>query len=223
MLSASDIVVGYEPGNPVLRGTSLEIHPGEVVGLAGPSGIGKSTLAKVMCFLLQPEQGTVAIDGQEVTRFGYRAPRAQRTSVGVVFQSPRRSVDPRLTVRELIMEPLLAAKVAAQHHAERMTEAIEMAGLTDELLRRRPHEVSDGQLQRACVARAIVLRPTYLVCDEMTAMLDAPSTATLVRAIRAVVEHRGTGVLAISHDEDLLGVWADRIVWLDEELPQPLP
>jgi peptide/nickel transport system ATP-binding protein len=208
MLSGTGVVVGYRKNQPVLDGTDIEVRPGETVGLAGPSGCGKSTLARVLALLLQPWSGTVYLDGQPVTRFRHRAPRVQRTKIGVVFQQPRLSVDPRLTLAQIIREPLLAGGQQTNGIVGEFTDAV---GLTGELLARRPHEVSDGQLQRACLARALVLSPSYLICDEMTAMVDASSTAVLVRLVRDQVAIRGTGVLAISHDDTLLDVWADRV------------
>ncbi|MQA07035.1 MAG: ATP-binding cassette domain-containing protein [Pseudonocardiaceae bacterium] len=207
MLSAEGIVVGYRKGVPVLDGVDLHITPGETVGLAGPSGCGKSTLAKVLCLLLRPWKGRLRMDGEVITGFRHDAPAALRTRVGVVFQQPRLAVDPRLTLREIVAEPLLANGFPASG----VIGLANRVGLTGELLERRPHEVSDGQLQRACLARALALRPRYLVCDEMTAMVDASSTAGLVRVVREQASDLETGVLAISHDDALLDVWADRV------------
>ncbi len=211
MLSAQGIVVGYRRGEPVLDGTDLQIAPGETVGLAGPSGCGKSTLARVLALLLAPWQGTVSLDGEPVTGFRYAAPVASRIAIGLVFQQPRLAVDPRSTLRQVIAEPLHATGRGAGAPAA-VAELAERVGLTPELLDRGPHEVSDGQLQRACLARALVLAPRYLLCDEMTAMVDASTTAALVGVVREEVTQRGLGVLAISHDEELLTVWADRVV-----------
>lgn len=211
MLNANDLVVGYRRNQPVLVGTDIELRPGETVGLAGPSGCGKSTLARVLALLLQPWSGTVTLDGEPVREFRHKAPRAKRTAIGMVFQQPRLSVDPRFTLTQIVQEPLLASGRQANETVNELTEAV---GLTRELLARRPHEVSDGQLQRACLARALVLSPRYLICDEMTAMVDASTTAILVRLVRDQLAARGTGVLAISHDDALLDVWADRVTRL---------
>ncbi|MEU6712150.1 ATP-binding cassette domain-containing protein [Nonomuraea sp. NPDC046802] len=201
MLEATGITVSFGR-HRVLDGVSLSVRPGEVVGLAGPSGCGKSTLARVLALLLRPSAGTVGIDGRAVTRWRHRAP--QRTSIGLIFQQPRLAVDPRFTLLEVITEPLRAAR----RPLDRATRLAEELGLTPELFVRRPHEVSDGQLQRACVARALALEPRYLICDEMTTMLDASTQAHLVARIEAYRERTGAGVLAISHDAELLDRWS---------------
>nr|WP_246405718.1 ATP-binding cassette domain-containing protein [Modestobacter versicolor] len=219
-MTAAGVVVGHAPGEPVLDGVSLAVAPGEVVGLAGPSGSGKSTLARVLALLLAPWVGAVRVDGVAPAGVRYRTQRELRTAVGMVFQSPRLSVDPRLTLAAVVAEPLrvrgttTAGRAGAGARERRVRELAERVGLTADLLTRRPHEVSDGQLQRACLARALAQQPRYLVCDEMTAMLDASTAASLVAAVSADVAAGRLGVLAVSHDEDLLGAWADRTVRL---------
>ncbi|WP_245775536.1 ABC transporter ATP-binding protein [Saccharopolyspora flava] len=204
-------MAGYRRGRPVLDGVSIAVNEGEVLGLAGPSGSGKSTLGRVLALLHQPWSGRVSLDGGEVTRFRHRTPPETRKAIGIVFQHPRPAVDPRFTLRDIIAEPLLARGESGE-----IAELADEVGLTGELLTRRPHEVSDGQLQRACLARALAPRPRYLVCDEMTAMLDASTTAALVRVVDRQTRENNTGVLAISHDEALLTRWADRVLHVAE-------
>ncbi|MDT0323505.1 ABC transporter ATP-binding protein [Streptomyces millisiae] len=216
MLELSRVTAGYHRGTPVVRDVSLTVADGEAVGLVGPSGCGKSTLARVAALLHRPDAGTVRLGGQTVRGFRFRAPRALRTSVGVVFQQPRLAADPRLTLRELIAEPA-AATGRTRELAGRAAELAEAAGLAESLLRRRPHEVSDGQLQRACVARALLPRPRLLVCDEMTAMLDASTTAALVALVERYRAEHGAALLAVGHDRVLLDRWCDRVT----EFPSP--
>ncbi|MFF5445531.1 ABC transporter ATP-binding protein [Streptomyces sp. NPDC012888] len=217
MLELHGVTAGYERGRPVFRGADLTLRPGESLGLLGPSGCGKSTLARVAALLHRPDHGTHRIDGTPVTRYRHRAPRRLRTSVGVVFQQPRLAADPRLRLHEIIAEPLRATgrRTAAQLR-DVTAESADRVGLGPDLLGRRPHEVSDGQLQRACLARALVLGPRWLVCDEMTAMLDASTAAALVGVVEEYRDRTGAGLLAVGHDPVLLGRWCDRTVHWNE-------
>jgi peptide/nickel transport system ATP-binding protein len=205
------ITAGYARNAPVFRNVSLSLEPGEALGLLGPSGCGKSTLARVAALLHHPDAGSLTVDGTPVRRWRHRAPREQRTAFGVVFQQARLSADPRLALTDLIAEPLRATGRRADVTG-RVAELAATVGLTADLLSRRPHEVSDGQLQRACLARALVLRPHWLVCDEMTAMLDASTTAALVRVVEDYRASTGAGLLAVGHDRVLLDRWCDRTV-----------
>ncbi|MER5724795.1 ATP-binding cassette domain-containing protein [Streptomyces sp. NPDC002418] len=211
MLELHAITAGYDRKAPVVRNVILSVAPGEGVGLLGPSGCGKSTLARVAALLHRPDAGTLLLDGDPVRRWRHRAPCAQRTAIGVVFQQPRLSADPRLRLTDLIAEPLRATG-RRDEVRERVAELAPSVGLTPDLLDRRPHEVSDGQLQRACLARALLLRPRWLICDEMTAILDASTTAALVAAVEEYRSATGAGLLAVGHDQVLLGRWCDRTV-----------
>ncbi|MGW6688871.1 ABC transporter ATP-binding protein [Streptomyces sp. NPDC054961] len=209
MLELTGITAGYDRRAPVVRNACLSLRPGESLGLLGPSGCGKSTLARVAALLHRPDRGTVAFGGRAVTGFRHKAPRELRTAVGVVFQQPRLSADPRLSLRDLVAEPLRAN--GRRGEVDSAVPALaERVGLGADLLARRPHEVSDGQLQRACLARALVLRPRWLVCDEMTAMLDASTTAALVGVVEEYRAESGAGLLAVGHDPVLLGRWCGR-------------
>ncbi|WP_105972409.1 ABC transporter ATP-binding protein [Streptomyces geranii] len=217
MLELRTITAGYDRRSPVVRDFSLILAPGESVGLLGPSGCGKSTLARVAALLHRPDAGALVLDGTTVRRWRHRAPRELRISVGVVFQQARLSADPRLRLADVIAEPL-RANGRREEAAGRVAELAEAVGLTPDLLTRRPHEVSDGQLQRACLARALALRPRWLICDEMTAMLDASTAAALVGAVEDYRTATGAGLLAVGHDRTLLGRWCDRTVhWGDNE------
>ncbi|KOG66362.1 ABC transporter [Streptomyces griseoflavus] len=215
MLELRSITAGYDRDRPVVRDVSLSIAPGEAVGLLGPSGCGKSTLARVAALLHRPDAGTVVLDGEPATGYRHRASRAQRTAYGVVFQQPRLSADPRLRLADLITEPLRATGRRTEAPA-RLAELAPTVGLSTDLLTRRPHEVSDGQLQRACLARALILRPRWLICDEMTAMLDASTTAALVTVVEDYRRESGAGLLAVGHDRVLLERWCGRTVGWDE-------
>lgn len=214
----------YGRGPLVLHDVDLDVAAGETVGVCGPSGSGKSTLARVLSLLHEPAAGSLTLDGTTVTRWGLSAPAALRRRTGVVFQSPRASVDPRQDLRAVIAQPLILAPRGERvpDMAARVDELAASVGLARSLLGRRPHQVSDGQLQRACLARAISTAPAVLVCDEMTAMLDASSTARLVHEVTAWQARSGAAVVAVSHDPALLRRWADRLLVLkDGRVAQP--
>ncbi|MCQ4208626.1 ABC transporter ATP-binding protein [Streptomyces longispororuber] len=216
MLELLSVTAGYDRRAPVLSDVTLTVEPGAAVGLLGPSGCGKSTLARVAALLHEPYAGRVVIDGEPARGWRHRAPRAQRTAFGVVFQQPRLSADPRLSLADLIAEPLRAGRL---EHTARVRELADAVGLGGDLLGRRPHEVSDGQLQRACLARALTLRPRWLICDEMTAMLDASTTAALVGVVEEYRRETGAGLLAVGHDRVLLERWCGRTVEWGERGP----
>lgn len=212
-LLADDVTVGYGR-QVVLDGVTLRIDRGETVGLRGPSGCGKSTLVRVLALLHRPDHGRVSIDGTPVDGVRYAVPVDLRTRVAVLFQSPRAAADPRLSLDDLIAEPLRAIRTPEPTVRERVAALTDLVGLTPDLRARRPHAVSDGQLQRACLARALVHRPDYLLCDEATAMLDASTQAHVAAVIRDYQRAQNAGVLVITHDEILLNRWADRVVGL---------
>lgn len=194
-------------GTAVLSGTSLEVPAGDVTGLCGPSGSGKSTLVRVLAGLLTPNNGSVTIDG--APQQGTRGRGWGHGDVAVLFQSPRRSASPRFTLHELVTE---AAQLRGLPTPPAVIDhVLDRVGLTSDLLGRGTGQVSDGQLQRACLARALLARPRYLLCDEPTAMLDPITTAGVAAAIGSAAHDDGLGVLVVSHDLELLSVWADQV------------
>ncbi|MDH6284269.1 ABC transporter ATP-binding protein [Prescottella agglutinans] len=203
-LTAHHITAGH-PGRPVLADVSLTVAPGRVVGLTGPSGSGKTTLARVLAGLHTPTSGHVTIDDKPLSAAG-------RGAIAMLYQSPRQAVAARWPLAKIIAEP---CRDFGASRAAAVRQVATRVGLTDDLLDRRPHQVSDGQLQRACLARVLIQRPRYLICDEMTAMLDPATTAALTAAITDATRD-GLGVLAISHDHNLLEVWADHTATTSE-------
>jgi len=222
MLSAEGITKRFGgPSGPILavQRVSLAFASGARLGLVGPSGSGKSTLAQIMAMLLAPDDGSLTIDGDRVDIWGVRCRRELRHRVQLIFQAPRMAVDPRLRVGEAILEPLAASGTApatADERAALLQTWATRVGLTGDLLERFPHEVSEGQLQRACLARALVVRPRYLVCDELSSMLDVSTQAALLEAIAAVQDEQELGVLLITHDRVLADAWCDEIADIRE-------
>ncbi|SCL34910.1 peptide/nickel transport system ATP-binding protein [Micromonospora nigra] len=203
----------------VLDRVDLHVAPGETVGLRGPSGSGKSTLARVLALLHTPDVGRVSVDGVPVTGSRHRVPVAVRTRVAILFQSPRAATDPRLSLADIVAEPLRATGVPESSARTRARELADLVGLTPDLLTRRPHAVSDGQLQRACLARALAHEPRYLLCDEATAMLDASTQAHVAQVVGEHQRRTGAGVLVVSHDDALLARLASRVVDLAATVP----
>ncbi|MFD6452508.1 ABC transporter ATP-binding protein [Nocardia sp. NPDC060220] len=207
MLIADSITAGYS-SESVIRGVDLRITPGEIVGITGDSGSGKTTLARTMAGLLTPTSGTVTVDGQ--------APRRARGAIAMVFQSPRAATNPHFTLARIIAEP---ARIRGATVPD-LTALATAVGLTPDLLDRRPHALSDGQLQRACLARALAQNPRYLILDEATAMLDAATTATIIRLVMTRADDN-LGVLLISHDEPLLAAACTRIATMHDGTLSP--
>lgn len=213
VLALDQIALAYGH-TKVLDGFSMTLAQGETVGICGPSGVGKSTLAKVAYLHLAPQRGQVLMDGTPIKGVGQKVPIQTRRRVAMVFQDPRASVDPRWILRDVIAEPLRlgTTRYSASERKAKAETMAKQVGLEPAMLSRQSHEVSGGQLQRVCIARALIQEPDWLICDEATSALDAATTASLVRLIQAQQTERGFGVLAISHDRPLLDIWADRVI-----------
>lgn len=205
-LKAENVIVefGHSQSGPVriLDKVCLTVHAGSILGLTGPSGTGKTTLGRVMAGLIQPSYGLVTCDGFSVGNVRGRSGRTVQGRIGMMFQSPRRSCNPKLTLGKTIRQ-------VAQPDVD-VDELIASVGLTRDLLERYPAQVSDGQLQRAAMARTVAAKPNYIILDEMSAMLDPATTATVVNAVRRFVANGG-GALLISHDHELVGAVADEV------------
>ncbi|MGH9276497.1 MAG: ABC transporter ATP-binding protein [Acidimicrobiales bacterium] len=202
-----------------LAGVSLLVREGETVGVVGPSGSGKSTLARILAGHLAPDSGQVVLEGEPLPTSWRGADRMRRRRVQLVMQDPADALSPRLTVEELVREPLDVAKVADDgERRSAVAEALDRVGLptTGSFLGARTHQLSGGQLQRVALARALVSGPKLLVADEPTAMLDASEQARLLVVLRELQVEMGLGLVFISHDLAVVRKVTDRIVILDE-------
>ncbi|MEV0618905.1 ATP-binding cassette domain-containing protein [Nonomuraea sp. NPDC050404] len=201
----------------ILHGVDLTVASGEIVGLIGETGSGKTTLARAVLGLVRAGSGTVAIDGRQVGGLRGGALRASRRggAVQYVFQDPLRSLDPERTVLDTLVEGLA---VRGGHDRAGLREAAEqvarLVSLPLGLLPRHPGELSGGQRQRVAIGRAIAVDPRLLICDEPVSALDASTRITILELLLRLRESRGLGVLLITHDLGSLGGVADRVVVL---------
>jgi len=199
-----------------LREVSLTLGAGETVGLLGESGSGKTTLARLLLRLDRPSAGAIRVDGAELGSMTGAALMAFRRQAQLVFQNPFEAFNPRLTMRRSLEEPLICAGISAAERPERIAFALDRARLAElqGFLDRLPSQLSGGQLQRAAVARAIILEPSILVADEPVSMLDVSVRAAVLGALRAAQAALGFTALYISHDLTLVRAVCTRTVVL---------
>jgi oligopeptide/dipeptide ABC transporter ATP-binding protein len=194
-------------------GVSFALGPREVLGIAGESGSGKTTIGRLVLRLVDPTNGQVLFHGQDIMRMTARELRLFRRRAQIVFQDPFGSLDPRLSIAEIVGEPLeiqsLVSGTRARH--ERVAELLETVALGSEYLDRRPHELSGGQRQRVGIARALSVGPELLVADEPVSALDVSIQAQIVNLLDDLKERLGLAMLFISHDLAVLDHLSDRI------------
>ncbi|EOD68021.1 ABC transporter ATP-binding protein [Amycolatopsis vancoresmycina] len=217
LLRVTDLAVTYRGRFRALAvhaaaGVNLHVEPGEVLGLVGESGSGKSTVARAVTGLLAPTAGFVRIGDADITRARGRAAKALRRRIGVVFQDPLSSLNPRTTVGESVATPLRLHRAAPESEVDgRVAALLDAVRLSPALAGRYPHELSGGQRQRACIARALALRPDLLVADEPTSALDVTIQARVLDLLRELQHEFGFACLFISHDLAVIEQLADRV------------
>lgn len=193
-------------------GVSITIGRGEVVGLVGESGSGKSTVGRCAVRLDEPTGGTVHINGTDITHLSRRALRPLRKDFHLVFQDPSSSLDPRMTIGQIIAEPIkLHRRARGAAVRERVEELLAQVGLRPEHADRHPHELSGGQRQRISIARALSCDPDLVVADEPTSALDVSVQASVLNLLADLQRDRGFGCLFITHDLAAVEFLADRI------------
>lgn len=194
-------------------GVDLDLHEGETLGIVGESGSGKSTLGRCVLRLIRPEAGSIRFEGVELSRLGGRALRRVRSRMQMVFQDPYSSLDPRLTIGDLLAEPLkLHFSMTRRERDERVLELLGSVGLgSDEYVRRYPAEFSGGQRQRISIARALAVRPRLIVCDEAVSALDVSTQAEIINLLASIQRETGVAYLFISHNLSVVRHISDRI------------
>ncbi|MFL4968223.1 MAG: ABC transporter ATP-binding protein [Xanthobacteraceae bacterium] len=204
-------------GRPTLMaravdGVSFTLQPGETLALVGESGSGKSTLGRLVLRLIEPTAGRLSFDGIDLLSLGASALRAFRRDAQLVFQDPYASLNPRMTVGEILAEPLaLHAIVPPARRRERVAELLDMVGLAPRFARRYPHEFSGGQRQRVAIARALAVKPKLVVCDEPVSSLDVSIRAQVLNLLQELRQQLGLSYLFISHDLAVVKQIADRV------------
>ena len=196
MLEARDVSFAYKKGREIYCGINLSVSPDERVALQAPSGFGKTTLCQILSGYLQPSAGQVLVDGEPLPKRGV-------CPVQLIWQHPEKVLDPRMRMRDSLAEAGAADP-----------RIIEALGIQRRWMDRFPHELSGGEMQRFCIARALTARPKYLIADEISTMLDAVTQAQLWDFLVRETSEQGIGMVLVSHSPELTARVATRVVQL---------
>jgi len=193
-------------------GVSFSIGEGETLGLVGESGCGKSTVARTVMRLIEPTEGSILLDGHDVTRLGKAAMRPYRRQMQMIFQDPFSSLNPRMTLLDIVGEPLFVHGVGnLQERTDRVVEMLRLVGLRPEYMRRYPHAFSGGQRQRIGIARALALNPRLVVADEPVSALDVSVQAQILNLLLELQERLGLTYLFVAHDLSVVKHISERV------------
>jgi peptide/nickel transport system ATP-binding protein len=192
---------------------SLEVYPGETLGLVGESGCGKTTLGRTLIRLINQSAGSIFYNGMDISRINGEELRKIRKKVQIVFQDPYSSLNPRLSIGSAIAEPLIVHKLIKNKEARdaRVAELLDQVGLGPGYAGRYPHELSGGQRQRACIARALAVQPEFIVCDESVSALDVSVQAQVLNLLNRLKQELNLTYIFISHDLSVVRYMSDRM------------
>lgn len=192
---------------------SFDVKVGETFGIVGESGCGKSTMGKSVIRLIEPTDGKIILDGQDFTALKGNDLKKARENIKLIFQDPYASLNPRMTVKDIIGEPIDIAKIykTKKERDDRIIEVMKQVGLNLDYLYRYPHEFSGGQRQRIGIARAIALQPKLIICDEPVSALDVSIQAKIINLLKELQEKLGIAYIFISHDLSVVKHIADRV------------
>jgi peptide/nickel transport system ATP-binding protein len=194
-------------------GVSFKLKKGQTLGLVGESGCGKTTLGRSILRLVEPSSGKIIYDGKDITHVYHEELRQLRKKMQIIFQDPYSSLNPRMTIAEILMEPLNIHKVGANKNErfDMARELIEKVGLKSNQMGRYPHEFSGGQRQRICIARALMLKPEFVICDESVSALDVSIQAQVLNLLLDLQQEFGLTYIFISHDLGVVNFIADEV------------
>ncbi|WP_202638461.1 ATP-binding cassette domain-containing protein [Bailinhaonella thermotolerans] len=217
LLKVSDLRVSFPgkgwraPRVEVLRGVSLDVRPGETVGLVGGSGSGKTTIGRAILGLVPVQSGTIEFAGERIDGLSPRRRRALARDIQVIFQDPYTSLNPSLTIGDTLSEPLLAQGHAAREARARVAVLLDRVKLPADAADRLPREFSGGQRQRVAIARALAIDPRLIVCDEPVSALDLTTQRTVLDLLLEIQAQTGVAYLFISHDLAVVRFMSHRV------------
>lgn len=197
-----------------VNGVSFDLKAGETLGVVGESGCGKSTLARAIIGLVKPRSGSIVFDGKELVGLPEKQLRRMREDIQMIFQDPLASLNPRMTVGDIIAEPLKThhPELKAEEVRHRVKEMMAKVGLLSNQINRYPHEFSGGQCQRIGIARALILKPKLIICDEPVSALDVSIQAQVINLLKEIQKEMGLALIFIAHDLSVVRHISDRVL-----------
>ena len=228
ILSVTDLKVGFPARGMfgknhqeytwAVNGISFHVNPGETLGLVGESGCGKSTLARTILRLIEPQAGSIQFQGQDITMLQGKQMQILRRELQIVFQNPFSALNPRMSICDLIVEPLVIHKTlkSKAQRQERAEYLLQRVGLLPDYLKLYPHQLSGGQRQRVCIARALALNPKFIICDESVSALDVSVQAQVLNLFKELQAEFNLTYIFISHDLSVVKFMSDRIMVMNQ-------